>query len=100
MLRTIALFPKNWFIIVPLLLISGAQWAILFHVRPPLLPSVRLDTRSFQTLAKLNREYRLSVHDMILLRTGVSSKKSSQFGLTWCTCIVSVLGLLPELTGA
>jgi len=31
MLRTVALFPKNWFIIVPLLLISGVQWAILFH---------------------------------------------------------------------
>jgi hypothetical protein len=40
MLRTIALFPKNWYIVIPLLLISGAQWAILFHVRPTFLSDV------------------------------------------------------------
>ena len=46
-------------------------------------------------LSKLhfNREYRPSARDTIPLPKGVSLNKSSRFGLTWCTCIVSVFRL-------
>lgn len=98
MLRTIALFPKNWFIIVPLLLISGVQWAILFHVCPDVYFKRGVAVCFLKCCLNFNRESLPSAHYTNLLPMGVSSNESSRFGLTWCTCTVSVLGLLPGLT--
>lgn len=98
MLRTVALFPKNWFIIVPLLLISGVQWAILFHVCPDVYFKRGLAVCFLNAVQYFNREYPPSAHDTTLLPMGASSNKSSQFGLMWSTCTVSMLGLLPALT--
>ena len=39
---------------------------------------------------RFNREYPPSVRNMIPSSKGVSSNESSRFGLTWCTCTVSV----------
>jgi len=40
-----------------------------------------------------NREYPPSARDMIPLLKGVSLNKSSRFGLTWCTCTVSLCSI-------